>query len=145
MGSGPIIIADDGSPPPGALHPLRGAGIRVAREDEPMPELADNRAAHDILNVTISSVVVIQNGVSQTPATNVTHVKVSGAKTHIDVQKHNSDVRVATDMVLTPDTTTYAHWPRYRAGDAYIDTVTIDGTDRLKNCGNDTVKVEINF
>src|ERR1039458_5816517 len=136
MGSSPIIISDDGSPPPGVgiFVAAPKSGMRVSREVNMDTLMPGGTLYHDVKSPAISSVVVIINGASHTPATNVNRVEVSGGNTHIKVEISDDIVRVSTDHGLAADH--HSTWYRYLAGAASIDTVKINGKTRLQNCGN---------
>src|ERR1035437_6466143 len=146
MGSGPIIIADDGSPPPGAFQPLPRSGMRIARYDRPMTELNDGRKCFALHRTTITGVTVTKNGTDVFDKLTPALVMVSGLATTLTVEQAGGDVRVCTDMDLDDNVSNNAHWRRSLArNEALIRTVEVDGTVEVQNSGNDMIRVIVDL
>jgi hypothetical protein len=123
MGSGPVVIADDGSPPPG----LRGSGMKVGRQYEFMQQLENPTDCHTILGgAKVISEVWVNAAKQALSGTGKDIVEVTGnLGTKITVSSDGTAVKVCTTGVpLTEDL--YKHWGRYTAGDQTIATVYVN-------------------
>jgi len=120
----PVIISDDGSPPP--LIP----NLRVTHPGESMPGLKLPNGRHVIPNsVAINGVTITQAGVPG-PLLHVRdRVDVSGdlGTTITVAMDYSGMVVVGTIPPLNEEVTT--EFNRYRAADANITKVFIDGND----------------
>jgi len=132
MGSGPVVISDDGSPPPGLQTSVEKDApkklIRIGRQYEPMPELKKKNSSHaigggnEILEVTISQ------GNRLLLATYAPNkVTVSGAKAHVTVTGDGRVVQISADEDLNDDSANAQdNYSRYETDDPAIQSVQID-------------------
>jgi hypothetical protein len=132
MGSGPIIISDDGSPPPG-LHTTGDKDpakklIRIGRQYESMPELTKKNSPHaigggnEILEVTVS-----QGNRLLLASYAPNKVTISGAKAHVTVSGDGRVVKISADEDLNDDSANASdNFSRYETDDTAIQSVQID-------------------
>ena len=149
MGSGPVVIGDDGSPPPGAAleKDLDQTYLQVGRYGEKMDELATAvGASHTVGGAhAISRVQISQNGypylIVFSPATLV----VNGQSTTITADNKAGD---GAEIVISAGNrlsaaTSVNGWQVYQSTDTKINSVIID-----KTCAINTAKptkIEIFF
>jgi len=135
----PVIISDDGSPPP--LSQIKH--LRVARAVEFMQELKSNDGRHTLENsMTIEDVTIILNG-DRKPPQNVRHtVEVLGdLNTVITVKMDSDKVVVITSSSLNEDFV--PGFGRYAAADEKIKEVIVDNIDKTFTAKYERVRVEI--
>jgi hypothetical protein len=143
MGSGPVVIGDDGSPPP-ALRPKGGSGVRVGRQDEFLKELKKANGCHSLLdNAAVISGVSV-NGVALAHTGVISKVVVSGdgaTPTNITVTSSSGAVKVCTDTALKDES--QAGWGRYKALDGSIAAVSINNSPIVLPAHPNGLKVDI--
>jgi hypothetical protein len=146
MGSGPVIITDDGGPPLTNREPVAGAWkIRVWRTKETMDELKGNMGAHPVSNAHgILCVLVKKNGELSQLALAPASVSVNGDTEGVGVQ---SDGKTATVMTPGPGLK-YASvngFDVYESqNDKIIRSVQIDSA-KITTDGGSQTRVEIYF
>jgi hypothetical protein len=126
MGSGPVVIADDGSPPPG-LHITDAPPklIRIGRQSETMPELKKAKSSHAIGGGNEILEVNIRQGnrlllVAYAP----NQVIVSGDSVKVTVTGDGRSVKISADQDLNDNSAN--DFSRYETSDPAIKQVQID-------------------
>ena len=154
MGSGPIVIGDDGSPPPGlkiSSDPPPVHQMQVGRLQEYMEELKTPQKPHTAYAAfQISRVQVVQNGAIYATVFSPGEVKVTGnAKTVITasavagVANSAGSVNVLSSVRLQrPTPSTSGDFMDYQANDTAITLIQIDDIDIPISEANQT-RVEI--
>jgi len=129
MGTGPIIISDDGSPPP-----LRGVEqhVRIGRQKEDMDQLQSANGNYPVDSVSdITGVLITQPGSQAKSFVDVDSVEVrgnSGTNIKVEVDVLSSKVAVTTSSGLHKEKATTEFGNRYRADDRTIIEILINGT-----------------
>ena len=141
MGTGPIIIGDDGSPP---LTVLETVGhVRIGRHFEFMQELMTANGSHTIGNSTgLKHVTIAQVGkpTATYPVNRIVEV-LGSMKTLIIVEMQSGEVIVSAAPPLTGDF--LLEWGRYAAEDTTIAKVIIDGDDTKFQANGKPVRIDI--
>jgi hypothetical protein len=141
MGSGPVVISDDGSPPPGLL----GSGMRVGRLYEFMQQLEIATGCHTVLGGVKAISAVYVNDVKKplSGGGKDTVVVTGDGGTVVTVASDGTAVTVCTNAnALQEDL--YKHWGRYKASDTSITAVSLNGSSVLSgNPPKVRVRVEL--
>ena len=144
MGSGPVVIQDDGGPPLIDLTRASGQGMRVGRQDEFLKELKRANGCHGLLDnaAVISGVSVNGEALAHTDA--IFKVVVSGdgaTPTNITVTSGSGAVKVCTNTALKDES--QAGWGRYKALDGSIAAVSINNSPIVLPAHPNGLKVNI--
>jgi hypothetical protein len=131
MATPPIIISDDGSPPPLTVSVAEiGGHMRVGRKAEDMDELKSANGDHPIKNSTGIKKVTITQGSAGNSFDVVDSVEVRGnlgTSITVEVDEILPNVVVSTSNDLNQESATgFGH--RYAAKDPTIIEVRINGT-----------------
>lgn len=152
MGSGPVIIQDDGGPPFTDELTLKdkairvGYGVRIGRAHEFMQELQIANGRHSLTDGSAAIVGVSVNGAPQVTGSTINKVVIVGngtPPTHITITSGAGPVKVFTDQPLTDESK--PGWGRYKASvkDDHVMAVSINGGGNVLNGNETSVKVEI--
>ncbi|HYL78136.1 MAG TPA: hypothetical protein VEU96_28230 [Bryobacteraceae bacterium] len=129
MGTGPIIISDDGSPPPLRRGEQR---VRIGRQKEDMDQLQSANGNHPVDSVSdITGVLITQPGSQPQSFVNVDRVEVRGnlgTSITVEVDVLSSKVVVTTSSDLHKEEATQEFGNRYWADDRTIIEILINDT-----------------
>ncbi len=146
MGSGPVIITDDGDPPftnDGNLRDLVPL-VRVGRKNERMDSLTTANSRYEFNSGDIPSVKVTQKGNNMPPIDDPDLVQVLGSNGTMLTVRLNSGgtVEIDNDNPLVTDVDAQSGFVRYAENDSSIAKVWVDGKAVAIGNGN-PVRVEI--
>jgi hypothetical protein len=146
MGSGPVIITDDGGPPftnDGNLRDLVPL-VRVGRKNERMDSLTTANSRYEFNSGDIPSVKVTQKGNNMPPIDDPDLVQVLGSNGTMLTVRLNSGgtVEIDNDNPLVTDVDAQSGFVRYAENDSSIAKVWVDGKAVAIGNGN-PVRVEI--
>jgi hypothetical protein len=143
MGSGPVVIQDDGGPPLIEEKRLARMGMRVGRKQEFMQQLETANGCHALLSGDKAISKVLVNGAPQTISGNKTTVVVTGdGGTKITVSSDGTAVKVCTNAKALGEDLVTA-WGRYKASDKAITAVSVNGGNNVLTGAETNVKVQI--
>ena len=132
MGSGPVIITDDGGPPlaTGAQRLSDFASlVRIGRAGERMDEITNENGRHMFDSGEILSVVVTQGDNKPKTFDDPDIVQVLGNLGSLLTVRINTagDVELNNDTPLAANVDDASGFLRYAEGDSYISKVWVDG------------------
>ena len=142
--AGPVIIADDGGPPPGILESqLASSRIRIGRQSEPMPNLKQKKE-HIVDTATqISGVHVKQGGDLILTAFNPQHITVRGQTIQFHVENSGGSIKVHANANLC-EVDEPKFGKVYESDETNIVKVVIDKI-AIDTSGGLPVRVEVHF
>ena len=141
--AGPVIIADDGSPPPFTQQSqLAASKIRIGRQSEPMPNLKETKE-HDLKLTKISRVHVTRGEDLILMAFNPQHIIVRGQTIQFHVENSGGSIKVHANANLC-EVDEPGFGKVYESNDTNILKVVIDRI-AIDTNGGSPVRVEVHF